>query len=196
MKNLETDRLTLTMFTTEDAEEFYAYARNPNVGPHAGWSPHKSVEETKEIIEQLFKPVGAWAIRLKNEGKVIGSIGLEPDKYRPDANSRELGYSLSEDYWRQGIMTEAAKEVIRYGFEELGLDQIGICTGTANERSQGVIKKCGFTYEGTIRRTYKIYDGTLRDSMVFSMLREEYETMKKCKEIQDNIIQRTIQKGV
>lgn len=179
MKNLETERLTLTMFTLEDAEGLYAYAKNPNVGPHAGWSPHKSVEESREIIVKLFMPVETWAIRLKDGGKLIGSIGLEPDKYRPDANSLELGYSLSEEYWRQGIMTEAAKEVIRFAFEELGLDQIGICTGTANERSQGVIKKCGFKYEGTIRRTYKVYDGTLRDSMVFSMLREEYEEMRK-----------------
>lgn len=179
MKNLETERLTLTMFTLEDAEGLYAYAKNPNVGPHAGWSPHKSVEESREIIEKLFKPVETWAIRLKDGGKLIGSIGLEPDKYRPDANSLELGYSLSEEYWRQGIMTEAAKEVIRFAFEELGLDQIGICTGLTNQRSQGVIKKCGFKYEGTIRRTYKVYDGTLRDSMIFSMLREEYEELYK-----------------
>ena len=179
MKSLETERLTLKMFTLEDAPELYAYARNPNVGPHAGWSPHKSVVESEEVIKQIFLPVETWAIRLKSSGKVIGSIGLEYDKYRPDANSKELGYSLSEDYWRQGIMTEAAKEVIRFGFEELGLDQIGICTGTTNERSQGVIKKCGFKYEGTIRRTYKVYDGTLRDSMLFSLLREEYEAMNK-----------------
>lgn len=177
MKSLETDRLTLTMFTLEDAKELYAYARNPNVGPHAGWSPHKSVIESEEIIRQIFIPVEAWAIRLKSDGVVIGSIGLEPDRYRPDANSRELGYSLAEEFWRQGIMTEAAKEVIRFGFEELGLDQIGICTGTANIRSQSVIRKCGFKYEGTIRRTYKIYDGTLRDSMVYSLLKDEYEAM-------------------
>jgi RimJ/RimL family protein N-acetyltransferase len=76
-------------------------------------------------------------------------------------------------------MTEAAAEVIRFAFEELGLDQIGICTGPENLRSKRVIEKCGFRYEGTIRRTYKIYDGTLRDSLIFSMLREEYEERKR-----------------
>lgn len=186
MKTLETERLRLTMFTVEDAAELYAYAKNPNVGPHAGWSPHKSVEESETIIRDLFLPNKTWAIRLKSEvgadgkpGKLIGSIGLEPDRYRPDANSLELGYSLSEDYWKQGIMTEAAKEVIRFGFEELHLSQMGICTGRANKRSQRVIEKCGFRYEGTIRRTYKVYDGTLRDSLLFSMLKEEYEAMKE-----------------
>lgn len=75
-------------------------------------------------------------------------------------------------------MTEAAREVIRFAFEELELEQIGICTGTANIRSQGVIRKCGFKYEGTIRRTYKVYDGSIRDSMVYSLLKEEYEAMQ------------------
>lgn len=178
MKTLETERLKLTMFKMMDAEDLYAYAKNPNVGPHAGWSPHKNVKESKEIIKTLFLPNETWAIRLKGEEKVIGSIGLERDKYRPDANSKELGYSLSEDFWHQGIMTEAAKEVIRYGFEVMGLDQIGICTGETNFRSQGVIGKCGFKYEGTIRRTYKVYDGAIRDSRVYSMLKSEYEEMK------------------
>lgn len=178
MKTLETERLTLTMFKVKDAEDLYAYAKNPNVGPHAGWSPHKDVKESKQIIKELFLPNETWAIRLKNGDKLIGSIGLEKDKYRPDANSKELGYSLSEDYWHQGIMTEAAKEVIRFAFEEMGLDQVGICTGEANFRSQGVIDKCGFKYEGTIRRTYKVYDGSIRDSRVYSMLKSEYEEMK------------------
>lgn len=178
MRALETERLKLTMFKVKDAEDLYAYAKNPNVGPHAGWSPHKDVKESKQIIKELFLPNETWAIRLKDGDKLIGSIGLEKDKYRPDANSKELGYSLSEDYWRQGIMTEAAKEVIRFAFDELGLDQIGICTGDANIRSQGVIDKCGFKYEGTIRRTYKVYDGSIRDSRLYSMLKSEYEEMR------------------
>ena len=71
-------------------------------------------------------------------------------------------------------MTEAAEEVLRFAFTELELSQVGICTSTVNKRSRRIIEKCGFTYEGTIRRIYKTYDGTLRDSMVFSMLKEEY----------------------
>ena len=177
MKSLETERLRLDMFTEDDAADLYAYAKNPKVGPHAGWSPHKDIEESLQIIRELFLPNETWAIRKKGEDRVIGSIGLEPDRYRPDAGGKELGYSLAEDCWGQGIMTEAAKEVIRFAFEELGLEQIGICTSEVNRRSQRVIEKCGFKYEGTIRRTYKIYDGTLRDSMLFSMLRSEYDEL-------------------
>lgn len=175
MKDLKTERLKLTMFSMGDAKDLYEYAKNPNVGPHAGWSPHRDIEESKNVIRTIFLPSQAWAIRLKGSNKVIGSIGLEEDRFRPGGNSKELGYSLSEDYWHQGIMTEAAMEILRYAFVERGLDQVGICTGLNNKRSQRVIEKCGFKYEGTIRRAYKIYDGSMRDSLVFSMLKSEWE---------------------
>lgn len=175
MKNIETERLLLTMWTLEDAKSLYEYAKNPNVGPIAGWAPHKSVEESKEILNDIFIPAEAWAIRDKYNNKVIGTIALESDKYRPDTLSKEIGYSLDETYWGKGIMTEAAKAVIDFGFQELNLEVIGICTGEVNKRSQRVIDKCGFKYEGTIRKTYKIFDGSLRDSRVYSILREEWE---------------------
>lgn len=180
MKVLETERLRLTPWRLEDAQDLYDYAKHPEVGPPAGWAPHKNVEESKEIIETIFLPSGAWAIREKVNGKAIGSIGLEFDKHRPETASKEMGYSLGYEYWGKGYMTEAAKEVIRYGFEELGLDIIGICTSDFNKRSQSVIKKCGFKYDGTIRMTYKTaLDGTIRDSMCFSLLKTEWEEMKK-----------------
>lgn len=179
MSEIRTERLYLSPFKESDAEDFYAYAKNPNVGPIAGWAPHKSVEDTKEIMNAWFMHPNAWTIRLAGEEHMIGVIALEHDKYRPDAKSKEIGYSLSEDYWGKGIMTEAAKAVMAYGFDQLDLEIIGICTGETNKRSQRVIEKCGFKYEGTIRKTYEIYDGTLRDSLVFSILKEEYEALYK-----------------
>lgn len=174
MKTLETERLVLRMYSLMDAEGLYEYAKNPNVGPHAGWAPHKDVAESEEIIRTLFMPNEAWAIRRREDDRLIGTITLEPDKYRPEANSRELGYSLAEDQWGKGIMTEAAERVLEFAFTEMGLSQVGICTSMANKRSQRVIEKCGFTYEGTVRRAYKIWNGEVRDSMVFSILKEEW----------------------
>lgn len=176
---IETERLILRPYEVSDAEAMYEYAKNPNVGPHAGWKPHESVEETVEIIKRLFLPVGAYAIIHKEDGKLIGSIALEYDKRRPDAASKEIGYSLAEEYWGRGFMTEAARAVIDYGFEKLNLEVIAICTGTKNARSARVIDKCGFVYEGTERSCYRIYDGRLRDSRCYSMLREEWEARRK-----------------
>ncbi len=179
MSIITTERLYLSPFKEEDAEDFYQYAKNPNVGPIAGWAPHKDVEDTLQIMREIFMHPYAWTIRLKDDSRMIGAIALEHDKYRPDARSKEIGYSLSEEFWGRGIMTEAAKAVMKFGFEELDLEIIGICTGKVNKRSQRVIEKCGFQYEGTIRKTYEVFDGSLRDSLVFSMLREEYEKLYK-----------------
>ena len=107
MSTITTERLYLSNFKESDAVDFYDYAKNPNVGPIAGWAPHKSVEDTQEIMKSWFMHENAWTIRLKGEEKMIGVIALEHDKYRPDAKSKEIGYSLSEDYWGKGIMTEA-----------------------------------------------------------------------------------------
>lgn len=174
MRVLETERLILSSWKRRDAVDLYEYAKNPNVGPHAGWKPHEDVRESRLIIRTIFKPGHVWAIRDKETGKAIGTIGFDEDKHRPGIKSREIGYSLSEMYWGKGLMTEAAKEVIRYGFDELKLDMLCITTGPENERSQSVIQKCGFTYEGTLRKAFKIYDGSLRDVLCYSLMREEY----------------------
>ena len=175
---LETERLILRMWEKKDAGALYAYAKNPNVGPHAGWKPHTSEAESKEIITDLFLTNMCWAIVDKETGRLIGSIGMEEDYLRPNIRSKELGYSLSEEYWGRGIMTEAASRLINYAFEFLRLDILSIRTGENNKRSQSVINKCGFTYEGTLRRAYKVYDGTIRETRCYSMLREEYENLK------------------
>ena len=175
---LETERLVLRMWEKKDAGALYAYAKNPNVGPHAGWKPHASEAESKEIITELFLTNMCWAIIDKETGRLIGSIGMEEDYLRPNIRSKELGYSLSEEYWGRGLMTEAARRLINYAFEFLKLDILSIRTGENNKRSQSVINKCGFTYEGTLRRAYKVYDGTIRETRCYSMLREEYENLK------------------
>lgn len=174
-KRIETERLILRPWEEGDAEELFAYAKNPNVGPKAGWKPHDDVEESLEIIRKLFIPNNVWAIVHKEKGEIIGSIGYEDDIRRHNWESKELGYSLREESWGQGIMTEAAKAVIEYGFDFLGLGLISVLTSLNNQRSQGVIRKCGFKYEGTLRKCYKIYDGSYRDSQIYSLLREEWK---------------------
>lgn len=172
---LETERLILRGFEKKDAEAVFAYAKNPNVGPHAGWKPHGNIKESKKIVVNIFMANQVWAIIDKQTDTLIGSIGFEDDKRRPGVRSKELGYSLSEEFWGKGIMTEAAKKVIEYAFEALRLDVLAICTGSLNERSASVIEKCGFKYEGTERYCYLIYDGSIRDSRCYSMLRSEWE---------------------
>lgn len=171
---METERLYLRKWRKKDAADLYEYAKNPNVGPAAGWKPHSSLRESRYIIANVYRQNMSWAIVCKKTEKVIGSIVLNEDRFRPDVNSMELGYSLSEDFWGKGIMTEAAKRIVRYAFEALDLDVLMIKAGEDNIRSLRVIEKCGFTYEGTLRKSYRTYDKKVRTVRCYSILREEY----------------------
>ena len=175
---LETDRLILRMWERRDAAQLYEYAMDPDVGPNAGWKPHANVGESRMIIDTLFRVNETWAIVEKESGKVVGSIGFEPDKYRPGVSSREMGYSLAKDCWGKGYMTEAVARLIQYAFETLKLQVLMIRTSETNLRSQRVIEKSGFKYEGTLRRAYRMYDGRIREVRCYSMLKEEY--FKSC----------------
>lgn len=181
MKVLETERLIIRKFRIEDLEDFYQYAKSPNVGPDAGWSPHKSIDESREILtawldykDGIDDEIGA--IVLKEENKVIGSIGLHlSGAGRPEmAGCRMMGYVLSEDYWGRGIMTEASKAVIEYAFEYMKLDILVIDHFEFNVGSKRVIEKCGFTYEGMLRHAAPVATGKIHDICVYSMLRSEY----------------------
>ena len=71
MKTLETQRLLLSAWRKKDAADLYEYAKNPNVGPHAGWKPHGDVKESRQIIKTLFIPNGVWAIRDRESGDAM-----------------------------------------------------------------------------------------------------------------------------
>ncbi len=144
---LETPRLTLRPFLDRDAEDVYAYARDPRVGPAAGWPPHNSVENSLEIIRTVFAAPNVFAVVDKRSGRVIGSAGFV-GRHRTElpGPDEELGYALSPAFWGRGLMTEAARELIRFGFEDLGLGTIWCNHYDGNERSRRVMEKCGFQY--------------------------------------------------
>lgn len=174
METLITDRLILREFKEDDLDDFYSYAKNPNIGSNAGWKPHESMEESREILQNFIKGKEVWAIIDKNNNRVIGSIGLHNDEKRNNDKVKMLGYVLDEAYWGKGLMTEAAKRVIKHAFEDLNLDLVSVNHYPFNIGSKKVIQKCGFQYEGTLRLARKIYDGRIYDSLCYSLTKEEY----------------------
>ena len=179
MNTLETQRLFLRGWHTEDLEDFYEYCKNPHVGPAAGWEPHQGIEVSRSILSSFIEKDEVWAIIEKETGKAIGSVGLHDDKLREFPEARMLGYVLSEEYWGKGIMTEAVKAVLAHAFLERSLLIVSVFHYPFNQRSRRVIEKCGFTYEGTMRIAAKIYDGTIYDACCYSMTREEYLARQK-----------------
>lgn len=177
METLETERVILRAWREEDLDDFHAYCRHPDVGPAAGWEPHADRETSRAILHSLMEKGETWALVHKEDGKVIGSVGLHPDDLRSSVTTlkvRALGYVLSADYWGQGLMTEAARRVVEYAFEALWLDLLTVVHYPHNERSRRVVEKCGFCYEGTLRQASQIYDGTVYDAVCYSLTRDEW----------------------
>ena len=179
MKTLETPRLLLRPWSLEDLDDFYEYAKNEKVGPNAGWPPHENKEKSLEILNSFIAKDEVRAIVLKENNKVIGSIGVHEDKKRMNPNSKMIGYVLSLDYWGRGLMPEAVREVIRFLFEEEDIDIISCYHYPFNEKSRRVIEKCGFTYEGTLRSATTHYTGNVYDDVCHSITRKEFlESLK------------------
>ena len=165
---IETERLLLRPFRESDAEAFFKCCQNPNIGNNAGWKPHRSLEESQEILRSVFiSQPGIWAIILKEDGRLIGSVGIIPDSKRENPQARMLGYWLDESHWGKGYMTEAVQSVLDYGFNTLQLNLITANCYPHNERSQQVLKRNGFIYEGTLYQVELTYDGHLYDHQCY-----------------------------
>ena len=175
---LETERTILRPFTDADAEDLYEYAKDPRVGPIAGWKPHESVEESREIIRTVFAAPGTFAVVDKATGRVIGSAGFVGRNYGEGYGpSDEIGYALSPDYWGRGLMAEVVEELIRYGFEELGLNAIWCAHYKENQRSRRVIEKTGFTFVFSERLSDEFYLDRPTDFYV--LLRQDWERRER-----------------
>ena len=148
---LETERLTLRPWQETDAEDLYAYAKDPEVGPAAGWPPHTSVENSRQIIQNVLSVPETYAVCLKN-GRVVGSVGLKL-KGSTDMTDREdeceLGYWIGKPFWGQGLIPEACRDLLRYAFEELGMQAVGCGYYDGNKKSHRVQEKLGFAYHHT-----------------------------------------------
>lgn len=176
MKTLETPRLLLRPWTLEDAPDMYDYARTANVGPAAGWKPHESIEETRRILREKFLVEDeCFAMQRKDDGRVIGSIGLHGDAYREKTLPvRMLGYVMNERDWGQGFMHEGCMAALEFAFTELGVELMTVYHFPWNERSRRVIERLGFRLEGLRRMASRNYDGRIEDEMAYSMTREEF----------------------
>lgn len=149
---LTTKRLVMRPWKETDAESLYEYAKDPEVGPVAGWPPHKSIEESKSVIRDVFNGTECYAICEKGSDTVIGAIELKLNGYT-DMTDRddecELGYWLGKPFWGRGYMPEAVTEIIRHGFEDLNMNTIWCGYYDGNSKSKRVQEKTGFIYHHT-----------------------------------------------
>lgn len=167
---LTTDRLTLRAVTMDDAEAMFEYSSNDNVSRYVLWETHQTLEDAKAFIEMAIE---AYEMRdfyhwgIEYNGQFIGTIdyvGL--NEY---SGMGEIGYVLSDDYWNKGLVTEAAKRIIDFGFDELGLVRIQARCIAENIASSRVMEKCGMKFEGTLRKSMLV-KGTHRDINMYAII--------------------------
>lgn len=120
---MESERLLLRPWQESDVETLLKYASDSEVGPRAGWPPHKSVEESREIIRPVFSSKGMWAVIWKETKEAIGCVGYLPassSNLKIAEDHAEVGYLIVRPYWGKGICAEALQMVIDYCFDEKG----------------------------------------------------------------------------
>ena len=174
---LETERLILRPWEETDAEECYKYAKDPRVGPIAGWPVHTSEEDSRQVIRDVLMVPETYAIVLKETGLPIGSIGLHHNDLAEKEDEAELGYWLGVDYWGQGLVPEAARELLRHAFEDLKLVRIWCGYYDGNDKSKRVQEKLGFKYQWTTGDAPVPQMGETRKGHVSLLTKDEWENL-------------------
>ncbi len=151
--NMKTQRLILHSWAENDAESLYNYAKDPAIGPIAGWPPHTSVENSREIIRDILSAPETYAVVLKETNEPIGSVGImfadgvhSAEMQDGDA---EIGYWIGVPYWGQGLIPEAVQRLLKRCFVELDVKRVWCGHYDGNIKSRRVMEKCGFKYHHT-----------------------------------------------
>lgn len=172
---LETDRLRLRKISFKDLADMHAYTTSKKVTKYIPFPTHKSIEDTRKFIDYVLEQYHIqkklfWGVELKETQTLIGTIEfVSLDLIH---NKAEIAYLLSDCYWGKGIMSEAAAEIIKFGFQTLQLTRIEARTFKENIASQKVLEKVGMTFEGTLRKS-QFLKGRYQDINIFSILSED-----------------------
>lgn len=172
MKTLVTDRLILREWSLLDVDDMFAYAKLDTVGPSAGWEPHKTRQDTMEILKRFIAQNDTWALVLKKTGKVIGSVGIHDFIDLNGKRVKTLGYVLSTAYEGQGLMTEACRKAIQYVFEEMDIEMIEVSHFLDNHKSERVIEKLGFSFVKIA--DYSTFSHGVKQSKYYRLTKNEY----------------------
>lgn len=180
-KELYTKRLYLRPFRFNDDEDMLQYwVSDPDIQRMYSEPVYATKEEVRGLLEQYVSSYAKddyyrWAIIEQQSGICIGQIAF----YLVDSTNHfcEIEYCIGSQFQRKGFATEATKTVVDFAFEQINAHKVQICHKEINLPSKGVIQKCGFTYEGTLR-DYFCMDGVYVNRLYYSMLRSEWEALR------------------
>lgn len=174
LDELVTPRLRFRPWLETDADALYRYASDPDVGPRAGWPPHQSVEESLQVIRNIFSNGHTWALELKETGEPVGCMGYYAygeSNIDIAPNDAELGYWIAKPYWNQGLCTEALQAMIDYCFNVKHFRNLWADFFVDNPASGRVMEKCGFHDTGKINWCSRLYQGNERPVKIMRLNR-------------------------
>jgi RimJ/RimL family protein N-acetyltransferase len=176
---LETKRLILRPWSEDDAEELYKYASDSEIGPPAGWQPHTSVENSRDIIRNILSAPETYAVCLKENGKPIGSIGFHRADLADLDDEYELGYWIGKPFWGQGLIPEASIRMLQHAFDDLNIERIWCGYYEGNVKSRRVQEKLGFVYHHTTEGIEVKLMNEVRTGHAMLMTKETWDKVKE-----------------
>jgi ribosomal-protein-alanine N-acetyltransferase len=173
---LETQRLQLRPLMLSDVDFVFQHFSDPEVTRYLlDEAPLQQREEAQQLIEFFTNPQqtsNRWGLWHKADARLIGTCGYHHwDKQRLRA---EIGYDLSPTYWLQGLMAEAVRAALDYGFAQMKLHRVEALVYVGHPRSARVLEKLGFQREGTLR-DYFTLNGQFYDHWMYSLLSGEWD---------------------
>lgn len=193
---IETEKVLLRHIKMSDAEDIYEYATNPDVGPRAGWPPHKNIEETKGLIKMWLSPEATeeqFVLVYKQNNKVVGTMGITnlnehtKDKHNTTVaeliasgkQTYEIGLTISKDYWDKSIGTETVRAMIKYLFTKRNADVVVATHFKANIASQRVQEKNNLKILQTYQRDDKWYNTDCTTMVVRGITKQEWQNSQE-----------------
>ena len=172
-------RVIIRDLSFKDFDDYYEYAVRDNIGPMAGWKPIPNEEVGRRVFSSMILQKDVFAIELIENHKMIGTISIYNYGIRKYKYVKQLGFSLNDEYWNKGYMTEVVLNVIDYIFNKTDCEVIEVGHHSDNYASKRVIEKCGFLYDGRLCKYKELYDGRVIDADFYSMTKEDYERKLK-----------------
>jgi ribosomal-protein-alanine N-acetyltransferase len=170
---LETARLVLRALRSDDLDDLYAYASDPQIDRFTPWTHYLSLEEARADLDDFLAEyerdgLGAWGIEHRADRRLIGIATFSP----PHRHHRrvELGYTIARAYWGQGYATEAVQALLQFGFEQMDLVRIEAVVLPDHAASARVLEKAGMALEGLLR-SYQIWRGQPCDLRMYAVTR-------------------------
>lgn len=176
---IRTKDLTLRKIRISDIDDLYEYCKKPESSRYSNWTPHESIKVTRDFVYWLqgrYIKKQCYTFCVEYYGKVIGTASYM--SFDENHGTVEIGYGINSDYWHKGLGRQIVMALVGFAFQKLGVQRVYAKVMPENVASSSLLKKCGFTYEGTARKSEYI-KGEYIDVETYAILKEEYLIKKE-----------------